>query len=117
VAFPLFSSNVELETVNRDRGVAAGFHGERADAIQGGGPWEASPLGHEEPRPEADEIVSFLTFYKCGLGHPAHPFLLVLLNEWGLELQYLNPNRVLHILSFVILCEGFLGIDPHTNLL
>ncbi|RLN28129.1 hypothetical protein C2845_PM05G20460 [Panicum miliaceum] len=45
-----------------------------------------------------------------------HPFLLGLLNEWEVELQHLNPNRVLHIAGFVTLCEGFLGIDPHANL-
>jgi hypothetical protein len=78
--------------------------------------WRPLLAGHEAPRPEANEIVGFLTFYKRGLRHPAHPFLLGLLNEWRLELQYLNQNWVLHIMSFVCLCEGFLGIDRHANL-
>jgi hypothetical protein len=65
--------------------------------------WRPPPVGHEEPRPGADEIVSF----------PAHLFRLGLLNEWGLELQHLNPNGVLHIAGFVTLCEGFLEIDLH----
>ena len=33
-----------------------------------------------------------------------------------IELQYLNPNRMLHIAGFVTLCEAFLGIDPHMDL-
>jgi hypothetical protein len=73
------------------------------------------PVEHEEPQPEADEIVNFLAFHERGLVYPTH-HLLGLLNEWVLELQHLNPNRVLHIVGFIMLCEGFLGIDPHTNL-
>jgi hypothetical protein len=76
----------------------------------------APPEEHEEPHPEADEIVSFLAFHKRGLRYLAHPFLLGLLNKWELELQHLNPNGVLHIASFVMLCEGFLRIDPNVNL-
>jgi hypothetical protein len=32
------------------------------------------------------------------------------------ELQHLNLNGVMHIAGFVMLYEGFLGIDPHANL-
>jgi hypothetical protein len=78
--------------------------------------WRAPPVEHEELHPYPGEIVSFLTFHERGLGHPAQPFLLVLLNEWGVELQHLNPNGVLHIPGFITLCEGFLRIDPHANL-
>jgi hypothetical protein len=60
--------------------------------------------------------VSFFSFYKRGLGHPAHRFLLELLNEWELELQHLNPKGVLYLAGFVTLCEGFLGIDPNVNM-
>jgi hypothetical protein len=45
--------------------------------------WRAPLAKHEEPHPEDDEIVSFLAFHERGLGYPAHPFLLSLLNEWG----------------------------------
>ena len=33
-----------------------------------------------------------------------------------MELQHLNPNGVQHIMVFVALCEGFLGISPHFDL-
>jgi hypothetical protein len=78
---------------------------------------DGSPAEHEEPQREANEIVSFLKFHEHGLGYPAHPFLLWLLNEWEVELQHLNLNGVLHIAGFIMLYESFLGIDPHTNLL
>ena len=42
-------------------------------------------------------------------------FLRGLLNEWGLELQYLNSTGVLHITGFVTVCEAFLGMEPHVD--
>ena len=45
-----------------------------------------------------------------------HWFLRGLLNEWGLELQHLNPTGVLHIAGFVTVCEAFLGMEPHVDL-
>jgi hypothetical protein len=48
--------------------------------------WRPPPARHEEPQPEADEIMSFLAFYKRKLRHLVHPFLLGLLNKWGLQL-------------------------------
>ena len=38
-----------------------------------------------------------------------------LLNEWGLELQHLNPTGVLHIADFVTVCEAFLRMEPHAD--
>jgi len=59
----------------------------------------------------------FPSSHERGLGYPAHWFLRGLLNEWGLELQHLNPTRVLHIVGFITMCEAFLGMEPHTDLL
>ena len=42
-------------------------------------------------------------------------FLHRLLNEWGLELQHLNPTGVLHVAGFVTVCEAFLGMEPHVD--
>ena len=44
-----------------------------------------------------------------------HWFLHGILNEWGLELQHLNPTRVLHIIDFVTVCEAFLGKELHMD--
>ena len=54
--------------------------------------WRA-PLPEEvSPHLRPDEVVSFCIFYARGLGHPAHPFLLGLLEEWKTELHHLNPH-------------------------
>ena len=53
--------------------------------------WRA-PGREEFLQPRANEVVSFLTFHERGLGYPVHWFLHGLLNEWGLELQHLNPT-------------------------
>ena len=74
------------------------------------------PGKEEFLQPRSDEVVSFLTFHEHGLGYPTHWFLRGLLNEWGLELQHLNPMGVLHIAGFVIVCEAFLGMEPHVDL-
>ena len=77
--------------------------------------WRA-PAREDFPQPQAGEVVSILAFHEHGLGYPAHWFLRGLFNEWGLELQHLNPTRVLHITGFVTMCEAFLGMDPHVDL-
>ena len=72
-------------------------------------------IAKEFLQPQPDEVVSFLMFHECGLGYPAQWFLRGLLNEWGLELQHLNPTGVLHIDGFVTVCEAFLGMEPHMD--
>ena len=74
--------------------------------------WRA-PGREDFPQPRPNEIVSFLAFHEHGLGYPTHWFLHGLLNEWGLELQHLNPTGVLHLARFVTVCEAFLGMEPH----
>ena len=80
------------------------------------GHWRALTLGEVVPQPRADEVVSFLVFHERRLGYPTHWFLRRPLNEWGLELQHLNPTRVLHIAGFVTACKAFLGMEPHMDL-
>ena len=77
--------------------------------------WRAPAPGEAVPQPRANDVVSFLAFHERGLGYPVHWFLRGLLNEWGLELQHLNPTRVLHIVGFVTVCEAFLGMEPHVD--
>ena len=43
--------------------------------------WRAPPPEEVSPHPRPNEVVSFRIFYTRGLGHPAHPFLLGLLEE------------------------------------
>ena len=61
-------------------------------------------------------VVSFAHFHERGLATPAHKFLRGLLHFYKIELQHLNPNGIQHMVAFVALCEGFLGISPHFEL-
>ena len=83
--------------------------------------WTASEewlLPGEEDVPSLPDsyVVSFAQFHECGLSTPAHKFLQGLLHFYMIELQHLNPNGIQHMVAFVALCEGFLGISPHFNL-
>jgi len=39
-----------------------------------------------------------------------------MLHYYKIEPQHLNPNGIQHMVVFIALCEGFLGINPHFNL-
>jgi hypothetical protein len=52
-------------------------------------------------------------FYEWGFGVLAHQFLRSLLQFYNLELHHLNPSGILHMVSFVTLCETYMGIEPH----
>jgi hypothetical protein len=40
------------------------------------------------------------------------PFFLLLLEEFGLQLQHLTPHSILQAAIFVHLCEMFMGVAP-----
>jgi hypothetical protein len=61
-------------------------------------------------------VVSFVAFYEWGFGMPPHRFLRSLLRYYGLELHHLTPSGVLHITTFMTLCEAYLGIDPEPDM-
>jgi hypothetical protein len=61
-------------------------------------------------------VVSFMAFYERGFNMPPHRFLPLLLRHYDLELHHLTPSGVLHIVSFVTLCEAYLGINPKLDL-
>jgi hypothetical protein len=65
------------------------------------------------PRPPAGFRVIFLAFLLWGLSLPPHPFLRGLLFAYGIQFHDLNPNTILHIACFIMLCECLLGIEPH----
>ena len=68
------------------------------------------------PSPPDGYVVSFTHFHERGFATPAHRFLRGLLHYYKIELQHLNPNGIQHMATFVVLCEGFLGISPHFDL-
>ena len=73
-------------------------------------------MGEDFPQPRPSKMVMFVDFHVRGLGFPVHNFFHGLLHVLGIELQHLNPNGVLQVAGFVVVCEGFLGINPHASL-
>ena len=74
------------------------------------------PGGEDVPSPPDSYIVSFVPFHKRRLVVPPHPFLRGLLHHYQIQLQHLNPNEIQHIAAFIVMCEGYLGIEPHFEL-
>jgi hypothetical protein len=44
------------------------------------------------------------------------PFFLLLLEEFGLQLQHVTPHSILQAAIFVHLCKMFVGVAPYTSL-
>ncbi|XP_066315136.1 uncharacterized protein [Miscanthus floridulus] len=74
------------------------------------------PGEHRVPAPGPGEIVLFVSFVRAGLCLPASAFLHQFLGYFGVSLNHLTPNAVLHLSVFVHLCEAFLGIPPSLSL-
>jgi hypothetical protein len=64
----------------------------------------------------AGEFVLFTSYISYGLVLPTTPFFLLLLEEFGLQLQHLTPHSILQAAIFVHLCEMFVGVAPCTSL-
>jgi formate hydrogenlyase subunit 3/multisubunit Na+/H+ antiporter MnhD subunit len=71
-----------------------------------------SPLGNLATR----EFILFTSYISCGLALSILPFFLLLLEEFGLQLQHLMPHSILQVAIFVHLCEMFVGVAPCTSL-
>jgi hypothetical protein len=72
----------------------------------------AAPLGDLA----AGEFVLFVSYLSCGLALPISPFFLLLLEEFGLQLQHLTPHSILQAAIFIHLYEMFVGVAPCTSL-
>jgi hypothetical protein len=72
----------------------------------------ASPLGDLA----AGEFVLFVSYISCGLALSISPFFMLLLEEFGLQLQHLTPHSILQVAIFAHLCEMFVGVAPCTSL-
>jgi hypothetical protein len=73
---------------------------------------DTTPLGDLA----AGEFVLFVSYLSCGLALPISPFFLLLLEEFGLQLQHLTPHSILHVAIFVHLCEILVGVGACTSL-
>jgi hypothetical protein len=63
----------------------------------------------------AGEFVLFVSYISYGLALPISPFFLLLLEEFGLQLQHLTPHSNLQA-AIIHLCEMFVGVAPCTSL-
>jgi hypothetical protein len=62
----------------------------------------------------AGEFVLFNSYAMCGLVPPISSFFLLLLEEFGLQLQHLTPHSVLLVAVFAHFMEMFVGVHPCT---
>jgi hypothetical protein len=62
----------------------------------------------------AGEFILFNLYAMCGLVPPISSFFLLLLEEFGLQLQHLTPHSVLLVAVFAHFMEMFVGVHPCT---
>ena len=55
----------------------------------------------------------FISHFLRGLGLALDPFVRGLMFYYGLDFHDLAPDSLLHISSFIVVCEAFLRITPH----
>ena len=72
--------------------------------------------GQVIPTPEPNESVIFVSHFLRGLGFSLDPFVRGLMFYYRLDFHDLALDSILHILSFIIVCEAFLRITPHFGL-
>ena len=77
--------------------------------------WMA-PSSGAAPSPPPGYVVSFVSFHEQGFGVPASRFMRAILHVYGVELHNLSPNSISQAAIFAVVCEGYLGIDPHWDL-
>jgi hypothetical protein len=58
----------------------------------------------------AGEFVLFNSYITCGLAPPISSSFLLLLEEFGLQLQHLTPHSVLLVAIFAHFMEMFVGV-------
>ncbi|KAE8770881.1 hypothetical protein D1007_57299 [Hordeum vulgare] len=74
------------------------------------------PGAETAPTPAEGEIVVFDEHFYMGFGLPASPFFSEWLHFFGQQPHHRAPNAILQLSAFVVLCEGFLGIEPRLDL-
>ncbi|KAE8811078.1 hypothetical protein D1007_12232 [Hordeum vulgare] len=74
------------------------------------------PSSETAPAPAAGEVVVFVELFYTGFGLPASSFFAEWLHFFGLQPPHLAPNAILYLATFMVLCEGFVGIEPRVDL-
>ncbi|KAI5022148.1 hypothetical protein ZWY2020_058878 [Hordeum vulgare] len=74
------------------------------------------PSSGTSPAPVTGEVVVFVEHFYRGFGLPASSFFAEWLQFFGLQPHHLAPNAILQLAAIVVLCEGFVGIEPRVDL-
>ncbi|KAE8800896.1 hypothetical protein D1007_23607 [Hordeum vulgare] len=74
------------------------------------------PGAANSPTPREGEVVVFDEHFYRGFGLPASNFFSNFLIFFGLQPRHLAPNSILQLAAYVVLCKGFLGIEPRLDL-
>jgi hypothetical protein len=61
-------------------------------------------------------VVSFVSIHERGLGVPVSHFMWALPHYYGVELHNFNPNSIAQTAIYVVVCKGYLGIEPYWDL-
>jgi hypothetical protein len=83
--------------------------------------WLTGNLISTIPEVDAPTVHDSITIYFesyliARLGLPPSKFLSSIMNFLGCELIHFNPNDIVALICFAILCECWLGIAPDTSL-
>jgi hypothetical protein len=70
----------------------------------------------DAPTIHGSTVICFESHLIAGLGHPLSKFLSAIMNFLGCELVHFNPNAIIMLNCFTMLCECWLGIAPDTTL-
>ncbi|KAE8805534.1 hypothetical protein D1007_18464 [Hordeum vulgare] len=70
------------------------------------------PEAETSQKLQEGEMVVFDDHFYKGFGLPASTFFSNWLTFFCLQPHHLAPNAILLLAAFVVLCEGFLGVEP-----
>jgi hypothetical protein len=78
--------------------------------------WIVPPAADREPNPPYSHVVSFIWHHERGFAAPASRFMRGLCYHYGVELHNFAPNAISQAATFIVACEGFLGIPVNWDL-
>jgi hypothetical protein len=66
--------------------------------------------------PPPCNVVLFFHLHERGLTLPLLHFVVTLLKYLQVQIHFLNPKEIQHMVTFVAMCEGYLGFEPKLTL-
>jgi hypothetical protein len=78
--------------------------------------WIIALSEHQEPHPPEGYVVSFARLHERGFNTLANRFMRGLCYHYDVEMHNFNPNAISQAVTFVAICEGFLGVPAQWDL-